>query len=116
MAKEYTTAITTYNKIPHDAMKLNKEQIKVPTEFQLLEQQDEELILSTLKKSEKEDRYLLRCYNAGNKTTEGKFILPENTQRVHFTKLNESIAGKTGLHDRKIQFAVKKNEVKGILF
>ena len=62
-AKEYITPVITYNKMPYHAMKLNPTEIRVPYEYSLLKIGEKRLILSALKKAEKADELILRCYN-----------------------------------------------------
>lgn len=62
-AKEYITPVITYNKMPYHAMKLNPTEIRVPYEYSLLKIGEKRLILSALKKAEKAEELILRCYN-----------------------------------------------------
>lgn len=62
-AKEYTTPVTTYNKMPYNAMKLNTPTTAAPYGYSLLALDDADLTLSTLKKEEQGDGLLLRCFN-----------------------------------------------------
>jgi mannosylglycerate hydrolase len=62
-AKEYITPVITYNKMPYHAMKLNPAEIRVPYQYSLLNIEEKRLILSALKKAEKADELILRCYN-----------------------------------------------------
>lgn len=62
-AKEYITPVITYNKMPYHAMKLNPTDIKVPYQYSLLKIEEKRLIVSALKKAEKADELILRCYN-----------------------------------------------------
>lgn len=62
-AKEYTTPVTTYNKMPYNAMKLNTPTTAAPYGYSLLALGDADLTLSTLKKEEQGDGLLLRCFN-----------------------------------------------------
>ncbi|MBM7692767.1 mannosylglycerate hydrolase [Peribacillus deserti] len=63
ISSEYTTSFLAYNKLPHDAMKLNKENHSVPASFSLLTAELNGLVLSTLKKAEKQDKLVARFYN-----------------------------------------------------
>jgi mannosylglycerate hydrolase len=44
-------------------MKLNSSGIKVPMHYSLLQETSHDTVLSTLKKAEKEDRFVLRFFN-----------------------------------------------------
>lgn len=63
MAKEYTTPVVTYNKMPYNAMKLNTPTISAPYGYSLLTLNNDQPTLATLKKEEQGDALLLRCYN-----------------------------------------------------
>ena len=61
-ARNFTTPYETYNKIPFDAMKLNKENILVPATFGLLELKGN-AVLSVVKKSENDEYITVRIFN-----------------------------------------------------
>ncbi|MGG1688389.1 mannosylglycerate hydrolase [Pseudalkalibacillus sp. NRS-1564] len=61
--KRYVSPFLSYNKIPHNAMKLNQENVQVPSEFSLFSFEETELVMSTLKKAESEDAFIIRYYN-----------------------------------------------------
>ncbi|MFI3324786.1 MAG: mannosylglycerate hydrolase [Clostridia bacterium] len=61
-AKEYLTPLVSYNKMPHNAMKLNKSAVEAPYNYSLFNIEEENFVLSTLKKAESEDNYVLRAY------------------------------------------------------
>lgn len=65
-AKEYTTPIQTYNKMPYNAMKLNESNKHVPYQYSLLNINDSPFILTALKKAEYSDSFILRGYNPIN--------------------------------------------------
>ncbi len=62
-AKEYLTPLFTYNKMTHDALRLNKPEIRTERGYSLLQIDDPSVVLSALKKEEKGDGLILRCYN-----------------------------------------------------
>lgn len=74
LAKEYLTPIVTYNKMPHNAMKLNPSGIVTPYRYSLLRLTDSRMVMSVLKKAEKDQGLLLRCYNPGTAETESELI------------------------------------------
>jgi mannosylglycerate hydrolase len=116
MAKEYLTPIETYNKIPHDAMKLNKEDVKTPLEFSFLKEIQPNIVLSTLKKAEKENQFVLRFYNPTNKEETAKFEINREIDNVYTANLNEKALEELPLNNNQIQVNVKSNQVKSILF
>ncbi|WP_024295694.1 mannosylglycerate hydrolase [Lacrimispora indolis] len=67
-AKEYITPVVTYNKMPYHAMKLNPTEISVPYQYSLLKIEEKQLILSALKKAEKAEELILRCYNPSDRS------------------------------------------------
>ncbi|MFB4163215.1 mannosylglycerate hydrolase [Alteribacillus sp. JSM 102045] len=62
-AKKYLTPILTYNKIEHDAMKLNPSNVKTPYHYSFFKQEDEDTVLSTVKKEEEGDGIIIRSFN-----------------------------------------------------
>ncbi|UOQ45431.1 mannosylglycerate hydrolase [Halobacillus salinarum] len=87
IAKDYLTPVHTYNKIPHNAMKLNHPDVSTPLTYQLLEQADKDAVLSTLKKSEKDDSLILRFFNGRDRETEARFEV--DGKAVYRTNMNE---------------------------
>lgn len=66
LAKECLTPITTYNKMPYNAMKMNDVEFTVPYKYSLFKQENNKLTLSTVKKAEKEEGLVLRFFNTDN--------------------------------------------------
>ncbi|KKI94024.1 alpha-mannosidase [Bacillus sp. SA1-12] len=116
MAKEYLTPIHLYNKIPYDAMKLNKAQIKTPLSFSFLQELHSDTVLSTLKKSEKEDQFVLRFYNPTNKEKTASFKLNRTISAAFLANLNELPINKIEIADNEISIDIKKNQVRTIIF
>lgn len=85
-AKEFLTPIYTYNQIPYNAMKLNKENIQAESEYSLFDLAETNLIMSTIKKSEGDDIILARLFN-GSKKAE-TFL-----GKVERYRLNETLYG-----------------------
>lgn len=85
-AKEFLTPIYTYNQIPYNAMKLNKENIQIENEYSLFDLEETNLIMSTIKKAEGSNMVLARLFN-GSKKTE---MLPGKAERY---RLNETLYG-----------------------
>lgn len=63
LAKECLTPISTYNKMPYNAMKMNDVEFTVPYSYSLFKQENDKLTLSTVKKAEKEEGLVLRFFN-----------------------------------------------------
>lgn len=70
-AKEYVTPLVTYNKMPYNAMKLNASDIQSPYCYSLLKLDNPLINISVLKKEEKGEHLLLRCYNATDQIQTG---------------------------------------------
>lgn len=66
LAKECLTPITTYNKMPYNAMKMNDVEFTAPYSYSLFKQENDKLTLSTVKKAEKEEGLVLRFFNTAN--------------------------------------------------
>ncbi|WP_100010221.1 mannosylglycerate hydrolase [Lentibacillus sediminis] len=115
MAKEYATPVETYNKIPHNAMKLNPSGIESPERHQLLEETSKSTTLSTLKKAENEERLVLRVYNANEQIVKGSFRVSEREEPVMAANLNEKPQQPLESKDGEIAFDVASNQVKTLL-
>ncbi|WNB92652.1 mannosylglycerate hydrolase [Bacillus sp. NEB1478] len=89
-AKEYLTPMLTYNKIAHDAMRLNPVDFSTPSEFSLFEQNDDNTVLSVVKKSEKDEGLIVRLFNP-SRTNELNSCLTFNAevQKSEEVNLNE---------------------------
>ncbi|HBC9090414.1 TPA: mannosylglycerate hydrolase [Citrobacter koseri] len=68
-AKAWLTPVQCYNKIPWDAMKLNKADVCVPEHYSLLTMSPVGCLLSALKKAEDRDDVILRLYNPSETTS-----------------------------------------------
>ena len=108
-AKEFTTPIQFYNKIPYHAMKLNPSGIATPTSFSLLEQLDSEVVLSVLKKSEVSDDYVIRYFNPTNQ--EQRFHLNMLMDTIKIANLNEEVQKERTIKDNQFLQAIEPNEV-----
>lgn len=116
MAKEYLTPIHLYNKIPFNAMKLNKSDVNTPTTFSFLKELQKDSVLSTLKKAEKDDQFVLRFYNPTDKEKTATFELNRSIGHAHTANLNEAYLEEVETEENKFQTKLKTNQVKTILF
>lgn len=115
-AKEYLTPICSYNKMPHNAMKLNRVDFIVPYSYSLFMQKDRDTVLSTLKKSEKSDGLIVRVYNSTDGEKKSNLIFDRKLLSVQRTNLNENvIEGINAESNNEFEIRVKKNEVQTIL-
>lgn len=115
IAKEFTTGIETYNKIPYNAMKLNPSGIETPPTFSLLKETKGNAVLSTLKKAEKEDRLVLRVYNPSGQEIEESFTFLDTMVQVAEGNLNEKEITSLTFENRDFQINLKRNQVKTFL-
>ncbi|WAD32878.1 mannosylglycerate hydrolase [Citrobacter braakii] len=68
-ARAWLTPIQCYNKIPWDAMKLNKAAFTVPDSYSLLSMSPVGCQLSALKKAEDRDEIILRLFNPSDRVS-----------------------------------------------
>jgi mannosylglycerate hydrolase len=116
IAKEFTTPIVTYNKIPHNAMKLNPSGIKTPVNFSFLQETNNAAVLSTLKKAENEDRFVLRIFNPTETEGLGSFNVNLSVDHAQEGNLNEKPIAPLSLENNNIKVHLKPNPVKTVLF
>ncbi|MBP2098656.1 mannosylglycerate hydrolase [Enterococcus rivorum] len=89
-AKEYLTPIVFYNQIPYHAMKLNPSGLVSPVTYSLFTQENPKIVLSTLKKAEKDQILLARFYNPTNCLEELSIKKNDKMKRNYDSyKLNE---------------------------
>ncbi|WP_173915363.1 mannosylglycerate hydrolase [Halobacillus sp. Marseille-Q1614] len=108
-AKDFLTPVHTYNKIPYNAMKLNKSDVITPVEYQLLKETDDSAVLSTLKKSEWEDSLVMRVYNAKEEEVEAGFKI-EGLKEAVLTNLNEDKLEDLDMNRERIELSIKVNQ------
>lgn len=114
MAKQYLTPVQCYNKIPYNAMKLNASDVKTPASFSFFQETTANAVLSTLKKAEKSDQYVLRFYNATDEAVHTTFAL--STAEVFESNLNEQPTSAVAIENNEVTIHVKKNQVKTLLW
>jgi mannosylglycerate hydrolase len=116
IAKEVNTPIQTYNKIPYNAMKLNPSGIKTPANFSLLEETSHKVVLSTLKKAEKEEQLVLRFFNPTENEMQGSFLIHRPVDQVQEGNLNEKAIAPLQTENQQFTIGLKPNQVKTVLF
>jgi mannosylglycerate hydrolase len=115
-AKEFTTPIQTYNKIPYNAMKLNPSELQTPASFSFLQEENPNAVLSTLKKAEKEAKFVLRFYNPTESEQLSSFSFNRSVDEVSESNLNEKTIAPLKLENNCINVLLKQNQVKTVLF
>lgn len=114
IAKEYLTPICTYNKMPHNAMKLNKSEISTNYNFSMLREESKDIILSVIKKSEENKGVILRFFNGTSEKKIAKFKLNDKlnlNKNISEVNLNEKVVLESINLDN---IECEKNQVKTI--
>ncbi|MDT7030179.1 mannosylglycerate hydrolase [Enterobacter hormaechei] len=89
-AKSWLTPVHCYNKIPWDAMKLNRASFTTPCSYSLLTLAPNECVLSALKKAEDRDEMILRLYNpSGTRSCDVALSVNREVQACCETDMNE---------------------------
>ncbi|PGM56985.1 mannosylglycerate hydrolase [Bacillus sp. AFS053548] len=116
IAKEYLTPIVAYNKIPFDAMKLNVAGVKTPLEFSFFKERSQNVVLSTLKKAERADKFVIRFYNPLENEEYAFWQFNDEIEQVYTINLNEKVKEEVFVNDQQVGINVRPNQVKSILF
>lgn len=115
IAKEFLTPIYSYNKMPHNAMKLNSVEFNVPYSYSLFVQKDKNSVISTVKKSENNAGLIIRLYNACDEEKTSVFKFNDKLGEVEKTNLNEkTIETITSDSSEEFEVKIKKNQVQTI--
>ncbi|HEP0365178.1 TPA: mannosylglycerate hydrolase [Enterobacter hormaechei subsp. steigerwaltii] len=89
-AKSWLTPVHCYNKIPWDAMKLNRASFTTPCSYSLLTLAPNGCLLSALKKAEDRDEMILRLYNpSGTRSCDVALSVNREVQACCETDMNE---------------------------
>lgn len=115
MAKEYLTKIQTYNKMPHNAMKLNQPTFEVDYSYSLLKEDNKDLVLSVLKKAEKEDALVVRFYNTKEELKKANIKFNKELKGAKLVNLNEKELDSISINNNCVNIECKMNQVKTIL-
>ncbi|WP_429472609.1 glycosyl hydrolase-related protein [Neobacillus sp. B4I6] len=84
--------------------------------FSFLQETSKTTVLSTLKKAEKEDRFVLRFFNPTEAETQGAFTVNRSIEHVQEGNLNERPIAPLKLEDNHFNVPIKQNQVKTVLF
>lgn len=91
-AKAWLTPVQCYNKIPWDAMKLNRASFITPESYSLLALSPTGCVLSTLKKAEDRDELILRLFNPSESSAcDTTLSMNPRVKRCRETDMNERI-------------------------
>ncbi|MGG2028739.1 mannosylglycerate hydrolase [Gottfriedia sp. S16(2024)] len=116
IAKEYLTPIVAYNKIPFDAMKLNESGVKTPEVFSFFKERSQNVVLSTLKKAERVNKFIIRLYNSSENEEYAFLQFNDEIDQVYTVNLNEKVKEEVSVNDQQVRINVRTNQVKSILF
>lgn len=91
-AKSWLTPVQCYNKIPWDAMKLNRSSFTTPESYSLLALSPTGCVLSTLKKAEDRDELIIRLFNPSESSAcDATLSVGPTVKRCCETDMNERI-------------------------
>lgn len=94
-AKSWLTPVQCYNKIPWDAMKLNRSTFMTPLSYSLFSLSPTGCVLSAVKKAEERDELILRLFNPSiTSVNDALLAINHSVRRCCETDMNEQI--KTG--------------------
>ncbi len=77
VAKEYTTPVVTYNKMPYNAMKLNDAKYTVPYNYSFFTEQSKDFVLSAFKKPQGAEGFILRGFQTVKSKLETTFNIAD---------------------------------------
>ncbi len=87
MAKEYTTPVVTYNKMPYNAMKLNPASYTTPYQYSFLAEATGNFVVTALKKAQGKNGFVLRGFQTASDSLTTEITgVPSLTQELN---LNE---------------------------
>lgn len=91
-AKSWLTPVQCYNKIPWDAMKLNRAPFTTPESHSLLALSPTGCVLSALKKAENRDELILRLFNpSASSACDATLSVNPTVKRCCETDMNEQV-------------------------
>ncbi len=88
VAKEYTTPIVVYNKMPHNAMKLNPSHYTTPYSYSFLHETSKDFVVTAFKKAQDKEGFILRGFQAKEDNMQITLHLKNKTLMAE-TNLNE---------------------------
>ncbi|MDC3411887.1 glycosyl hydrolase-related protein [Aquibacillus sp. 3ASR75-11] len=97
-------------------MKLNRADVKTPLEYSFLKETNTNVVLSTLKKAEDGDQFLLRFYNPTDTEKTAQYEFGRSINQAQLANLNEEPKSSVHVDNDKVEVNLKVNQVKNILF
>lgn len=90
-AKEYSSKLSVYNKMPYNAMKLNPVSFNTP-DFYSLVSSEGKAVISAVKKAEDQDRLVIRIFNPScEKNISQKLIFKSSIKNAFYGDLHEHL-------------------------
>jgi mannosylglycerate hydrolase len=89
---------------PMHVCQFGKQKGKLPLNHSFLELRGENLILSSVKKSEDRDALHVRFYNPTSKDVDGTLVVGFDVKQAHIVSLNEEVQQALTLKGRQVQF------------
>lgn len=87
--KNYNTRVLVYNKIQHDAMRMNPSTFNTPASYSFFSQEDTDTVLSTVKKEEEGDGIIIRSFNPSRYKKSITSLIDGNWKSYYETYLDE---------------------------
>ena len=87
----------------------------MPSSFSFIQSEGKCFEISALKKSEFEDKLLIRVYNPTDRETTGKIKLGLDIHKVYLGKLDESYREELP-YNNGVEIVIKPKEIKTIIF
>ncbi|MGL5311962.1 MAG: mannosylglycerate hydrolase [Peptostreptococcaceae bacterium] len=114
MAKEYLTKVQTYNKMPHNAMKLNQPEVELDYSYSLLKETNKDLVLSVVKKAEKDDAIVVRFYNTNEEAKSANIVFNKDISTAKLVNLNERELEAISIDNKSVNIECTMNQVKTV--
>ena len=116
-AKEYSSRLSVYNKMPYNAMKLNSVSFNTPDFYSLLKLEGKSVV-SAIKKAEDQNKLVVRIFNPSREENISTNLLSkENLKEVFYGDLHENLKEKIEVQDNKIKIEnITPCEFKTIIF
>lgn len=102
-AKEYSSELSVYNKMPYNAMKLNPVSFTTPESYSVMNA-ERKAVISAVKKAEDQDRLVIRLFNPSyEKNISEKLSFNKEVKNAFFGDLNENLKDEISVKDNTVQ-------------
>ncbi len=116
-AKQYSSALSIYNKMPYNAMKLNPVSFNTPEYYSLFAAEGK-TVISAIKKAEDQNKLIIRLFNPSTeKNISEKLSINKNITTAFYGDLHEHVKEEIIVKDNIIQIdKITPCEFKTIIF